>query len=600
VTNIKKEEQKASLRRETTQQFFVLKWFVIFSLWCGTFFSLYLLYVFRDLPSIDKLESVSRTRRVTILDNRDSILATYGDIYGYYVNYHEIPRNLRNAVLATEDRKFFNHFGIDVWGIIRAAFANFKAGRTVQGGSTITQQLAKIVFLQPKRNIQRKLQEALLAIELETKYTKEQIFAIYLNRVYLGSGLYGIDSAAKYYFGKNVQDLNLYESAIIAGLLKAPSKFSPTNNPELSGHRAYQVLYNMLEEGYINKNQIDQALSAPVILNTTMLGSVRRDYFTNWIYEQVDNYVSGNDQDVVVKTTLDSKIQNITRNIVNEQLKAVDEKRNVSQGASVILDRSGQILSMVGGKEYKGSSFNRVTQAMRQPGSAFKVFVYAAAMEKGYSPEDIIEDKAISYGTWSPKNFNKNFLGEITLEEAFAKSINTAAVQLANSVGIDNVIKTAHRMGIHSRLDQNLALALGVSSVTLLEITSSIGTIANNGYLVEPYAIRYIMNNKTGEFLYVRPASEQIRAISEDVTAKMQFLLQRAVEGGTARNVKSDFKISGKTGTSQDFRDAWFIGYTDKFLIGVWLGNDDYTPTKYVSGGTYPATIARDILRKIN
>jgi penicillin-binding protein 1A len=600
LTQSKKEDKDTSSREETTQQFFVIKWFLIFGFWFGTAFCLYLLYIFHDLPSIDKLDTVSRSRRVTILDNRGAVLATYGDIYGYYVNYHEIPRNLRNAVIATEDRKFFNHFGIDVWGIVRAAYANFVAGRTVQGGSTITQQLAKIVFLKPKRNLQRKLQEALLAVELEMKYSKQEILAIYLNRVYLGAGLYGIDSAAKYYFGKNVQELNLYESAIIAGLLKAPSKFSPTSNAEMSGHRAYQVLHNMLEEGYINKKQVEYALSNPVILNTTMLGSVRRDYFTNWIYEQIDTYVSDKDKDVIVKTTLDSKIQNVARGIVNSQLKEIDENRKVSQGASVVLDRTGQIVAMVGGRDFKGSSFNRVTQAMRQPGSAFKVFVYATAMENGYSPEDTIVDKAISYGKWSPKNFNKNFLGEISLEEAFAKSINTVAVQLAHSVGINNVIKTAHRMGIQSHLDQNLALALGASSVNLLELTSAFGTIANNGYVVEPYAINYIMNNKTGEFLYVRHNTDPIRAISEEAASKMQVLLEKAVEIGTARSVKSDFKIGGKTGTSQDFRDAWFVGYTNKFLIGVWLGNDDYTPTKYVSGGTYPAIIARNILRKIN
>lgn len=600
MSESKKDDQGSEHQEGTTQQFFLLKWFFIICLWCGTVFSLYLLYIFHDLPSIDKLDTVSHSRRITILDNRDAILATYGDIYGYYITYHEIPRNLRNAVLATEDRKFFSHFGIDIIGIIRAAYANIRAGHTVQGGSTITQQLAKIVFLKPKRNIQRKLQEALLAIELEMRYSKEQILAIYLNRVYLGAGIYGIDAAAKYYFGKNVQDLSLYESAIIAGLLKAPSRFAPTNNADKSGHRAYQVLHNMFEEGYINKKQLDHVLDNPVVLNTAMFGSVRRDYFTNWVFDQLDNYISDNHKDIVVKTTLDSKIQNVARNAIDNQLKTIDKKRNVEQGASVVLDRSGQILAMVGGREFKGSSFNRTTQAMRQPGSAFKVFVYTTAMEQGYSPSDTIEDKEIFYGSWSPKNFNKNFLGTISLEEAFAKSINTAAVQLADTVGVNNVVSTAHRMGIQSRLDHNLALALGVSSVTVLEMTAAYGTIANNGYLVEPYAIQYIMNNKTGEFLYVKPFLEQMRVISEDASYKMQTLLEKTVQMGTARNVKSKFRVGGKTGTSQDFRDAWFVGYTDKFLIGVWLGNDDYTPTKFISGGTYPAIIARTILRKIH
>lgn len=580
----------------------IIKWIFIIAVWVGTCGSVYLLYVYHDLPSIDTLEQVKRERKATILDNQEKVISTYGDIYGRYVYYYDIPRNLRNAITSIEDKKFFDHWGIDVLGIMRAAVVNLKAGRTVQGGSTITQQLAKIVFLSNKRSFDRKLKELLLSIELEHKYTKQQILAIYLNRVYLGAGIYGIDAAAKYYFGKNIKDLSLYESAIIAGLVKAPSRFSPVSNPKLSGHRAYQVLSAMVSDGYVSKIELEKATTTPVRLNTQLLGSKKKNYFTEWVYEQVEGLVSEDDQDVIVKTTFDRKIENVASESLIEQLAKISKERKVDEGAVVIMDYNGEILSMVGGKNFNTSSFNRATQALRPPGSAFKTFVYATAAEQGYSSDDTVTDQAIKYGDWEPNNFHKNvFLGDISVNEAFIKSINTVAVQVAEKVGIRNVIKQARLMGIKSDLNPNLALALGGTSVTLLEMTGAYGSIANNGYRLNPHGIVYIRNVKTGEMLYTRPNYLPMQVLSEHSVEVMQTLLANTVQNGTARNANNNkVRISGKTGTSQDFRDAWFVGYTDKYIIGVWLGNDNYSPTKRVSGGTFPTIIARNILSNIN
>jgi penicillin-binding protein 1A len=575
------------------------KWIIAAGLWCFALLSIYVLYVYHDLPDISGLEQLKKERKVTILDSNGNILANFGDLYGRYLNYYEIPRDLRNAVIATEDRRFFEHHGVDPMGIVRAAYTNFKAGHTVQGGSTITQQLAKIVFLTPKRTLKRKVQEALLAIQLERKYTKQQLFAIYLNRVYMGTGIYGIDSASKYYFGKNVKNLNLYESAILAGLLKAPSRFSPTNNSELSGQRAYQVLLNMFDAGFISKQQVEEASNNPVNIETRMFGSIRRHYFTSWVYDQVPKYTTDEENDIVVKTTLNLKFQKITEKVLNNQLAKISEERKVEQGAVVILDHNAKIIAMVGGKDFGTSPFNRATQAKRQAGSAFKLFVYAAAMEDGFIPSDKMMDAPVAFGTWRPKNFHNEFLGLISIEEAFKKSINTVAVRLIHKVGVEKVIKMAEALGIKEKIEPNLSIALGTTSITLLELAGAYAAISNGGMYNEPYTIQYIRKANDGKFLYVKPYIEPVRAMREDAAYNMDRILTETVRSGTAKKAHSDFKIAGKTGTSQDFRDSWFAGYTNKYVIGVWLGNDDYSPTKAVSGGTYPTIIARDILNTI-
>ena len=581
-----------ALHKRQSKKILLLKYTVLSGVVFVTLFLGYLLYLFHDLPSVESLTHSHKRQQIVLLDNKDEVLSVYGDMHSNYMYYYEIPRNLINAVVATEDRKFFQHFGIDIMGIFRAAVTNFQAGRTVQGGSTISQQLAKISFLSSERTLNRKLKEALLALEIENRYSKQEIMEIYLNKVYLGSGIFGIPAAAKYYFAKNVQDLNLYECAILAGLLKSPSRFSPKNNRDLSGNRAYQILLNMHDAGFINKTQLDNAKNKSVILNTKLLGSVKKDFFTNYIYEQMFQYINPKEvSNVTIKTTFDTDIQNIAAQELKRQVNTLKRSRNGSEGAVIIMDHQGNILSMVGGVDFYKSSFNRATNAYRPTGSIFKTIVYTAAIEKGFLPTDIVEDKELQYGEWSPQNFNRTFLGEITIEEAFRKSLNTIPVQLMKKTGINNVVSTARRLGIKSKIDHNLAASLGSSSANLLEMTTAYAIIANNGLSIEPKAIESIKNNFNEQILYKPEKKDTKRVISEDTTEHIKMLLRRAVVDGSARRALSRFKVSGKTGTSQDYRDAWFIGYTDKYVIGVWVGNDDYSPMKYVTGGTFPTVI---------
>jgi len=578
----------------------LLKYALIISAWIITLILGYIFYVLHDLPSVDNLEKDILRQKVTMLDNKGHVLAVYGDIYGNDVKYYELPRNLVNAVVATEDRKFFEHGGIDFWSIFRASIANFRAGRTVQGGSTITQQLAKIMFLSSERTLSRKIKEALLAVQIEHKYSKQQILALYLNKAYMGSGIFGVSAASKYYFAKNVRNLSLYESAILAGILKSPTKFSPTNNSTLSGNRAYQILLNMYDAGFITKKDLKNAENASVVLDTKLLGSVRRDYFTNWVYEQTIAHARDDSTNILVQTTFDTGVQAVAKRNFTKQIETLKITYNANQGAIVVMDYKGDIAAMIGGENFYKSSFNRAIQAYRQAGSAFKTIVYTAAMESGYTPEDIVVDKPISYKGYAPRNDKREFLGKITLETAFRKSLNTIPVQLMAKIGTHKVIDVARKLGIKSPIEPNLASALGASSSNLLELTTAYATIANNGVTVEPHAIEWIKDANSDEFLYKAPEQPRIQAISPASAEKMQFLLRRVVTDGTARRALSNVKISGKTGSSQDNRDAWFVGYTDDYVIGVWLGNDDYSPTNRLYGGLIPTIIARDILTQIS
>jgi penicillin-binding protein 1A len=579
----------------------LLKWCVVTAA-CGIAVSLvYLLYIARDLPNVDTLEQVKRLRRITILDQRNKVITTYGNLYGNYVQFHEVPRHLKNAVLATEDRKFFDHGGVDVLGIFRAMLANIKAGHTVQGASTITQQLAKVVFLTNQRTLKRKLQQVLLAFEIERKYTKEQIFAIYLNKVYLGAGIYGIDAAAKYYFGKNLHDLNLSECAIIAGLIKAPSRYAPTNNPTLSGNRAYQVLLNMKDDGYINQEQFNKASSMAVNLNTEMLGSAQRNHFTEWVYESVGRYVGEEDADVIVKTTYDSSINNTVESVLKAVVEKHGAERNISEGAAVVMDYNGKVLGLVGGVDYAKSPYNRVTQSLRPIGSSAKLFVYLAALDAGFTPETEVEDKPIKFKEWEPENFNRKFSGMLPLKDAFAYSTNTISVQIAHQIGLSRVINTMRTLGVSAPLNQDLTIALGSCSVSLLELITAYGIIGNDGYKLEPYGVTSVRNARTGQFLYLKSEERyQSQIVNRQSAQAMKEMLRHTVLEGTAKQADIPYPIiSAKTGTSQDSRDAWFLGYTDKYIIGVWLGNDNYSPMKNVVGGGYPTMIARDILKRI-
>ncbi len=550
-----------------------------------------------DLPNLDKLQTFERSPGIMIYDHSDQLIASYGDIVGNYIKYEQLPKSLINAVLATEDRRFFEHSGMDIWGLARAMVANIKAGSIVQGGSTVTQQLAKNVFLTPKRTIKRKIQELLLSFWLENHFSKQEIFEIYLNRVYLGAGSYGVDAAARKYFGKSATEINLHESALLAGLLKAPSRYAPTNNAQLAKQRTKQVLLNMQDAGMLSEqatnmaiNQLDIALK----FKKVEAGSTR--YFTDWVIDKLPKYIGRIEGDLIVKTTLDSKLQLTGEKIITNNIEKVKDSKNVTQAALVAMEPDGAIRAIIGGINYNNSQYNRATQAMRQPGSAFKLFVYLAAIEAGRTPNSWVEDKPVQYGRWAPKNYGHNYLGDILLREAFYRSINTVAAQLANEVGANRIIEMARRLGITAKLKADLSLALGTNEVSLLEMTTAYAHLASGGKRVTAYAITHI-RQKDGRFIYKRKPSKSGYVIRNNVARMMNDLLTDTVERGTGKNAYFGRPAAGKTGTSQDFRDAWFIGFTPHLVTGIWVGNDDNAPMRKVTGGSVPALIWRDFMR---
>jgi penicillin-binding protein 1A len=577
---------------------FIVKWGFIFSIWIAIFSALALVYYLYDLPSLSKMEE-QKNRQVTQINySNQEPITSFGGIYGSEVDFYELPSNLINAVIATEDRRFFNHHGIDIFGVIRAAYENNKAGHIVQGGSTITQQLAKLLFLNPERNFKRKIQEVLLALQLERKFTKEQILTCYLNRAYFGAGNYGVGNAAKFYFGKNVAEINLKESALLAGLLKAPSKFSPKNNKELAQDRADEVLENMVEAGFLNEKKLSR-------INKDVAYKVEKSqrlYFADFVREQYPDFISeklSQDKRILITTTLNEEIQGKMEEVENEFVEKHSDKIGKSQISIIVMDKSGAVLAMSGGKDYQESQFNRAVYAKRQAGSAFKTFVYLAAFEDGADTDDEFEDKKVNVGVWLPGNYNNHYVGDVTLKRAFAESLNSVAVQLAYKVDKEAIIETAHKLGIVSEIKKNdLTIALGTTEVSLLELVSAYATIANDGEAVIPFAISKI-ENEAQETLYERESSGLGQVISEDAQEKIREVLREAVESGTGKNANISSNIYGKTGTSQNFRDAWFIGFDDRYVIGVWIGNDDNSATKKITGGSLPASLFAEIMKKL-
>jgi len=499
-------------------------------------------------------------------------------------------------VLATEDRDFFRHGGIDFSGIARAMLANMKAGHVVQGGSTITQQLAKNIFLTPERTWSRKLREMLLAFEIESTFTKEEILSIYLNRVYLGAGTYGVDAAAQRYFGKSAREIGLPESAILAGLLKAPSRFAPTSNPELAQKRGYQVLINMQDAGFIDKKTLERA-TGELLLTLEKRRKTANSvyYFTDWIVDQLPEFAGNVEEDIVVTTTLRPDWQRLAEQTLADVLEKQGAAMDVSQGALLSMAPDGAVRAMVGGGNYGTSQFNRVTQAKRQPGSSFKPFVYLAALEAGFTPDSTVEDRPITIGKWSPQNYTGDYKGTMAMREALAQSINSVAVQLAQQVGIDRVVQMARRLGITSDLPEVPSLALGSTDVTLLEMTQAYAHLAASGHLVYAYGITKI-RTRAGIVLYQREAQGTGSVLRGSVTAEMNDMLGDVIAYGTGRGANIGRSAAGKTGTTSDYRDAWFIGFTPQLVTGVWVGNDDNAPMKKVTGGSLPASIWRGFM----
>ncbi|MGE5478685.1 MAG: transglycosylase domain-containing protein [Bacteroidales bacterium] len=573
----------------------LLVWGLTLAIWVGIGLAGLIAYYAVDLPDIDKMTATTRRPSVVFVSAEGDTFAAYGDIYGQPLDLKDIAPAIPQAVMATEDRRFYSHFGLDVWGLGRAIVTNLRAGHVVQGGSTITQQLAKNLFLKPDRTLKRKVQELLMAMWLEHRFTKEQLLTLYLNRVYLGSGTFGVDAAAKRYFDVSARNVSLYQAAVIAGLLKAPSRYSPLNDPEASHKRTVEVLQNMVEAGYIDQKTADYAALTGAAQMVRRPQSAGR-YFADWIMANLDQMGEVQGKDIVVRTTLDLGLQRKAEAELKALLDANGAKSQVSQGAVVVLSPDGAVRALVGGKDYDDSQFNRATQGLRQPGSSFKPFVYLAAMEKGFSPSDTFEDAPIRLGNWSPGNYNGKFEGPMSLHRAFANSTNTIAVRLIEEVGPQRVIALAHKLGITSELRNDASLALGTSEASLLEMTTAYAPFANGGEGVSAFGVEAITDPQ-GKVLWQRQGGGFGQLISDRALANMHELMQAVITEGTGKAARLDRPAAGKTGTTQDYRDAWFMGFTADYVAGVWLGNDDQRhEMKKVTGGGLPAQLWKNIM----
>jgi penicillin-binding protein 1A len=537
-----------------------------------------------ELPDPSAVMTYTRDGTLTIKAADGSVLQQLGPATRQKLKIDDMPSMLIKAFVASEDQHFYEHEGVDLQAIARAALANISAGEVVEGASTITQQLARIVFLDQDRSLDRKVREALLAQKIEGELSKSQILERYLNLVYLGSGAYGVADAAWVYFSKPVDKLTLSEMAMIAGMPPAPSAYSPLVNPEVAKQRRNIVLQRMVEVGYISQAQMDEAIAAPLTLKPSLPRNLYSEmpYFTSYIQQQLPNYVSKEDLEIgglTVETTLNPKWQRLAQDTVSYAIEAYGPGQNFTQAALVCIDpRTGAIKALVGGNDFNKSQFNRATQAQRQPGSTFKVFVYTTAIAGGISPNKTYVDAKFVVDGYEPNNYSKGYRGAVTLREALASSINIVAVKVLIEAGFKPVIDMAHRMGIKSELQPTYSLALGASEVNLLELTSAYGTLANKGNHVEPHGIVRI-TNRFGEVLYEAEFKPE-RAVDERTAAIMTSMLRSVVQGGTgARAQLGGRPVAGKTGTSEQRRDLWFVGYIPQVVTGIWLGNDNNRPT---------------------
>ncbi|HEY2034803.1 MAG TPA: PBP1A family penicillin-binding protein, partial [Rhizomicrobium sp.] len=545
------------------------------------------------------LYSVNRPIAFTFIDAAGETVGHRGALVGERLKLEDMPSYLPAAFIAMEDRRFYSHNGIDIRGLMRAMYENFHAGHVVAGGSTITQQTAKIIYTSQERTFTRKLAELVDAASLEKSLSKKQILELYLNRLYLGSGAYGVDGAAHVYFGKSARHLTLPEAAMLATLTTAPSVFSPRRDLASAQERAKRVLDAMVETGAITQEQADAAKANPAVISDPAIVD-SRNFFLDTAADQALQLASVNGQaptsDLVVHTTLDPKLQDAARHALVRTLNAKGAKAHVSQGAVVMMKPDGAVVALMGGRNYDASAFNRAIQAHRQPGSSFKPFVYLAALENGISPWDVRTDGPVDINGWSPTNYGHRQYGTITLAEALAHSVNTITAGLGQEVGISTVIEAAKRVGITSPLEQNAALALGTSDVTPIEMTAAYGAFANGGYRVYPYYVNEV-DDLSGHVLYKRQDPQLQRVIASHVDKDLVAMLYGVVTSGTGRAALiPNHEAAGKTGTTQDYHDAWFVGFTADYVTTVWVGNDDSSPMKNVTGGTIPASIWHDLM----
>ncbi|PKR53649.1 penicillin-binding protein [Thalassospira marina] len=571
---------------------------VVLAIWSVVLCGGLVAYYGYDLTSkIDFDVATQRKPLVRIMSVDGVNLANYGDRYGSPVEVGDLPDYVGQAFVSIEDRRFYQHFGIDVIGIARAFVKNIWRGRIAEGGSTITQQLAKNLFLSPERSYGRKVEEVLLSLWLEIKFSKRQILSLYLNRIYFGSGVYGIDAAARQYFGVDPRRLSLYQAAVLAGLPKAPSRYNPLVSPSEAAKRANQVIVAMRDTGVITRQQAEaNQFDAVSTSSAAARGGPNVRYFTDWILDRVTDYVGYHDQDMVVYTTLDSNLQASAEDAVKRVLGSKEaSRRRVSQGALVAMTPDGSVRAMVGGKNFFQSQYNRVTQAKRQPGSVFKLFVYLAALEDDMRADDWMRDEPYSVNGWSPRNFDRQHHGTMSLRDAVASSNNVIAVEVAMKTGLDHVIDMAHKLGVSSNLPAEPSLALGTSEVTLLEMTNAYAVVSNGGFNIIPHAISKIVG-QDGKVLYEREGGYLTRVLNPVTAGEMNNMLAAVMAKGTGKNALLDRPAAGKTGTTSDYRDAWFVGYTADLVAGVWMGNDNGSPMEEVTGGGLPAEMWKSFM----
>ena len=549
------------------------------------------------IPNNADLYALNRPQALTFMDEKGAVIGVRGAIVGERLKLSEMPAYLPAAFLAMEDRKFYSHHGVDPSGLMRAAIVDLKAHRIVQGGSTITQQVVKIVLLSPDRTFSRKLTEIAGAFELERRLTKDQILELYLNRLYLGSGAYGVDGAAHVYFGKSAKDVTLSEAAMLAALTRAPTAFSPRRDLRAAQLRAGRVMNAMVASGSLTREQAAQARANPAnVVDPTE--NLARDYYLDAAADEVKQLLPSAKGDLTITTAMDSALQEAARTqIVTTLNKRATQNAHVTQAALVSMTPEGAVRALIGGKDYAESAFNRVTKAHRQPGSAFKPFVYLTALEQGLTPATVRIDEAVTVKNWSPDNYNENHIGPVTLQDALAQSINTVAVELGQEVGLTKVVSTAHRLGIQSPLQPVDSLPLGTSEVTPLELTGAYAAFAASGNRARPYLVVDV-RTPDGKPLYHRNAPPPEHLIAENDLLAMNSMMYQVVQAGTGRGAAvPGHEVAGKTGTSADYRDAWFVGFSPELVTGVWVGNDDFSPMKKITGGTLPAQIWSGFMR---
>lgn len=551
----------------------------------------------QDLPDLKNFNKKDHFQNIDVTYSNGKIIKSFGNNVVDEVDFYELPDYLVDAIIAIEDRRFFDHFGIDIISIARAAYINHKKGYIAQGASTITQQLAKLLFLDSQKTFKRKVQEVLLAFQLERKFTKEQILTLYLNRAYFGSGNYGVKNAAKSYFNKDIAEINLSEAAILAALLKAPSKLSPKNNPQLAEERANLVIKNMIQNDYLDESDISEIGSRP----NYQIDTMQRFYLVDIAFRNYLDFLPAdykNDKSIIIKTTLDENLQEKVQNITQDFIKKNNNELKNSQLALLVMDYQGQVKAVIGGKNYQDSQFNRAFDAKRQAGSLFKTFVYLAAFENGFQDNDIFTDEKIKFSDWLPSNYDNLYYGDVDLKTAFAKSLNSVAIQLAQKVTIPKINDLLSKFNIKIENENNLTIALGSPSISLYEIVGAYAIIANHGNYLIPSYIDSIYSKKN--LIYKRYGSQIGQVISNQSWYMMDKLLEEVVRSGTGRQARSKFSVRGKTGTSQNHRDAWFVGYSDNFVVGVWIGHDDSNSSTKITGGSFPAILFAQIIDNID